>query len=255
MSSLRLLAPGASLAFHSKQLHHRLLIPGVRYASTVPPPKPRVLEKPERFNPPSHPSRLRTKPKYYADLSIHERQTQKTKQYPHMMPPEGSFMHWFLTDRTIHLYITLGILVSLVVGIWVQDFLTTTPYRDILPPNSMVFAHPITFVARWFEVYQMHIAYTSKQTADRRRRNVDDVQKRSEYRKAHGIDQGEGVFGGWTAKTDAETLGPALSERGAAVEVPSASPVAVEAATDVDGTFVDFEGKRQTLRKKWLGIW
>lgn len=32
---------------------------------------------------------------------------QKTKRYPHMMPPEGSFMHWFLTDRTIHLWITI----------------------------------------------------------------------------------------------------------------------------------------------------
>ena len=108
MSTLRLLAPRASLAFHSKQLQHRLLIPSVRYASSVPPPKPRVLEKPDRFNPPSHGARIRSKPKYYGpDLSQHEQQTQKTKQYPHMMPPEGSFMHWFLTDRTIHLYITL----------------------------------------------------------------------------------------------------------------------------------------------------
>lgn len=110
MSSLRLLVPRASLALHSKQLQHRLLVPSLRYASasTTPPPKPRVLEKPERFNPPSHPSRIRAKPKYYGpDLSEHERRAQKTRQYPHMMPPEGSFMHWFLTDRTVHLWITL----------------------------------------------------------------------------------------------------------------------------------------------------
>ena len=24
-----------------------------------------------------------------------------------MMPPEGSLMHWFLTNRSLHLYITL----------------------------------------------------------------------------------------------------------------------------------------------------
>ena len=103
----------------------------------------------------------------------------------------------------------------------------------------------------------MHIEYTSKQTADRRRQNVDDVQKRSEYRKAHGIGQGEGVFGGWTAKSDAETLGPGLREGGAVVAVPEmgASPIAVTTAADVEGTFVDFEGKSQPLRKKWLGIW
>ena len=122
----------------------------------------------------------------------------------------------------------------------------------------MVFAHPITFFGRWFEVYQMHIEYTSKQTADRRRQNVDDVQKRSEYRKAHGIGQEEGVFGGWTAKSDAETLGPALREGGAAVAVPetnASSPIAANAAAEAEGTFVDFEGKTQPLRKKWLGIW
>ena len=107
MSSLRLLAPRASLTLHPKQLQQRLLVSGIRYASTSPPPKPRVLEKPERFNPPSHPSRIRSKPKYYSPLSEHERQAQKTRRYPHMMPPEGSMMHWFLTDRTIHLYITL----------------------------------------------------------------------------------------------------------------------------------------------------
>ena len=105
----------------------------------------------------------------------------------------------------------------------------------------------------------MHIAFVSKQTADRRRRNVEDVQKRSEYRKAHGIGQDEGVFGGWTAKTDAETLGPALREGSAAVAVPvaevDASPVVAGTAADVEETFVDFDGKKQPLRKKWLGIW
>ncbi|KAK5120550.1 hypothetical protein LTR85_006206 [Meristemomyces frigidus] len=258
MSSLRLV-PRASLTLHSKQLQHRLLIPSIwsRHQSSSPPPKPRVLEKPERFNPPSHPSRIRSKPKYYGpDLSEHERRAQKTRQYPHMMPPEGSFMHWFLTDRTVHLYITLGILVSLTIGIWLQDFLTTTPYRDILPPNSMIFAHPITFFSRWIEVYQMHISYTSKQTAERRKQKVDDVQKRSEYRKAHGIDQGDSVLGGWTAKDDAESMASALREGGAAVAATDmdASPVATETA-DAEGTFVDFEGKPQPVRKKWLGIW
>lgn len=108
MSAIRLLAPRASLGLHSKQLQQRLLLPTLRYASTTPPPKPRVLEKPERFNPPSHPSRIRRKPKYYGpSLSEHERQEQKTKQYPHMMPPEGSFMRWFLTDRRVHVYITI----------------------------------------------------------------------------------------------------------------------------------------------------
>ena len=71
--------------------------------------KPRVLEKPSKFNPPSHPSRLRSKPRVYPGppLSEQEKQRQKTKQYPHMMPPEGTFMNWFLRDKSIHVWISM----------------------------------------------------------------------------------------------------------------------------------------------------
>ena len=126
----------------------------------------------------------------------------------------------------------------------------------------------------------MHTAYISAQTAERRKQNVEDVRKRSEYRKAHGLDK-EGVFGGWTAKTDEESLGPALREGGvpaAAAADLDASPVAHLAASsaamtntsaptvanggDVSASavksggeeYVDFEGRRKPV-KKWLGIW
>lgn len=73
------------------------------------PPKQRVLEKPDRYRPPSHPARLPRRRQSYAGppLTDEEIQRQKTKRYPHMMPAEGTFMHWFLTDRKIHLYITV----------------------------------------------------------------------------------------------------------------------------------------------------
>lgn len=110
MAALRpSLAPSA-FALHSRQLQRMLARPvGLRYASSKPPPpKPRLLEKPERFNPPSHPSRLRSKPRSYgAPLSDRERQAQKTRTYPHMMPAEGTFTYWFLTNKTIHLWISI----------------------------------------------------------------------------------------------------------------------------------------------------
>ena len=86
-------------------------LPQCRHASKKPPPsKPILLEKPARFNPPSHGARLKSKaPRQYPGppLSAEQLEDQKTKIYPHMMPPEGSFMRWFLTDRTIHVWITL----------------------------------------------------------------------------------------------------------------------------------------------------
>lgn len=107
MASLRLAVPRAGFSLHSRQLQHLRILPAVRHASTdkPTPPKPRVLEKPDKFRPPSHPARLRSKPRYTYGPDLTP--TQRTRRYPHMMPPEGTFMHWFLTNRVIHLWISL----------------------------------------------------------------------------------------------------------------------------------------------------
>ncbi|KAF2484304.1 hypothetical protein BDY17DRAFT_323171 [Neohortaea acidophila] len=260
MASVRQLIPRASLALHSRQLQHRLLLPTIRNATTTrppPPPKPRVLEKPERFNPPSHPSR-RARPRQYPGppLSEHERQAQKTKKYPHMMPPEGSFMFWFLTNRAVHVWITLSVLLSLIFAIWFSDFYYTTPFQDLLPPKSMFYSHPFQYLGRYWSVYQMHVDHTSAEVAERRKQKVDDVKKRSDYRKAHGMEDG-GLFG-WTAKTDEEELGPALREGGGSGPNPAvdiASPTAVIDTKAEEHVYLDFEGKTQVARKKWFGIW
>lgn len=73
------------------------------------PGKPIVLEKPDQFRPPSHPARLpRKKIRNYGPALTQEQEAQqKTKQYPHMMPPEGSFFHSFLTDKWLHVWIAM----------------------------------------------------------------------------------------------------------------------------------------------------
>jgi hypothetical protein len=109
MAALRTSLSSSAFALHSRQFQRFLALPvGVRHASSAPPPKPRLLEKPDRFNPPSHPSRLRSKHRSYgAPLPEHERRAQKTRSYPHMMPAEGTFTHWFLTNKSIHLWISI----------------------------------------------------------------------------------------------------------------------------------------------------
>lgn len=154
-------------------------------------------------------------------------------------------------------------------GIWIGDFLHSTPYMDLLPPNSMFFAHPFKFMGRYVEVYQMHSEYVTAQTAEMRRQKVEDVKRRSEFRKAHGLeDEDEGKFGGWTAKTDDEKTEPtsAMREGGAAVEAAPQSSIAMDLAQQQSAsgspavetstnTYVDFEGKAQPAEKKWFGIW
>lgn len=99
----------------------------------------------------------------------------------------------------------------------------------------------------------MHVQYVSAQTAKMRQDKVDDVMKRSEYRKAHGLEDGEDKLGGWTAKSPTDISNAAVREGGkASLQAPSAleSPTAVDTET-----YVDFDGKQQPIKKKWFGIW
>lgn len=167
------------------------------------------------------------------------------------------------TDAT---NVAQGILVSLVIGVWISDFLHNTPYYDMLPPRSMFFSHPIAYISRWLETYNLHVAFVTAQTAEKRRQKIDDVRKRSEYRKAHGLDQAEGgLFGGWSAKGDDESMGPALREDnvrlagqqglGANTNLGEESKnTVVGQAGESKETYVDFEGKQQPVQKKWFGL-
>lgn len=154
------------------------------------------------------------------------------------------------------------------IGVWLQDFIHNTPYQDMFPPRSMIFSHPFAYIGRWFEVYNLHVAYVSAQTAEKRKQKVDDVRKRSEYRKAHGLDQDDGMFGGWTAQGDGENKKPVLVEGGAQLKSSSGPETAVGMAPattqnenivgqagESEEIYTDFEGKRQTAKKRWFGIW
>jgi hypothetical protein len=138
-----------------------------------------------------------------------------------------------------------GTLFSLAGYATITNFKRTSKFADILPPASDLFFHPITFFRTCIEVLKLHTAHVSAETAERRRRKVEDVQKRSEYRKKHGLEK-EGI-GGWTAKTNAEVLGPAIptddASANAAIETPGGE--AMEQP----------EPRPKKHVKKWLGIW
>ena len=111
----------------------------------------------------------------------------------------------------------------------------------MLPHWTQLFTHPIAATRTFFEVLRLTTEHTTAETMDRRKRKVDDVQKRAQYRKAHGLDADEAV-GGWTAKTDAESLGPAI---------PVGDGVAAGAEPGSEEPVV----REKKHVKKWLGIW
>ena len=86
---------------------------GARFGSTD--STPITLAQPDKFRPPSHPQRLNRKPpRQYRGppLSEAEMEARKTKRYPRMFPNVGTKLHWFLTSKWIHVWITLVGLVS-----------------------------------------------------------------------------------------------------------------------------------------------
>lgn len=109
----------------------------------------------------------------------------------------------------------------------------------------------------------MHVARTSAEAAERRKRSVEDVQKRSTYRRAHGLESEDSQgLGGWTARSDEETLGPSLQVEGpisrrpinAVSGEPAESDLAANSGDTTEAAYVDSEGRRKPV-KKWLGVW
>ena len=96
------------------------------------PDKPIVLEKPLKFNPPSHGSRLRKNilPKHYGpQMTPEELSAQNQKEYPGLMAPEGTWQHWFWHSRWLHVFISL-----------VSSYMPQAPVR---PTDHITNAQPL----------------------------------------------------------------------------------------------------------------
>ncbi|KAK4243745.1 hypothetical protein C7999DRAFT_17951 [Corynascus novoguineensis] len=201
---------------------------------------PRVLAKPERFNPPSHGSRLpkRTTPRHYGgDLSFEEASAQVSREYPGLPPPPNTFAHWFLHNRWIHVVITVGTLTVLAIYTFALSFSRTSPFADMLPAASDYLYHPILSTRTLIEVLRLHEAHKTERINEKRRRNVEDVAKRAAYRRAHGLPDEMGLFNQPMAKirTDdhgVEDASPKRKEEEAPLE---GGATAVEANGNVGG--------------------
>ncbi|PWY72097.1 hypothetical protein BO83DRAFT_379087 [Aspergillus eucalypticola CBS 122712] len=216
--------------------------------------KPRVLSKPDKFRPPSHPARrvvqtrngkvVSSGPINYPGpkLSEKEKEEQKHRQYPNMFPPEGTVMHKFLTNRWIHIWIAMGVLTSLATFTFTTNFKHSSPFAHLLPPWSALLSHPIDTVRQAISVFRMHVQHNSIETREKRRRRVDDAEKRRQYRVAHGLEEpNEKDVAGADGKGE--------------VAVDDQSPVAKEQQSEDDkNVYVDWEGNKRPV-KKWLGIW
>ncbi|CAG8931451.1 unnamed protein product [Penicillium salamii] len=207
-------------------------------------PKPRVLEKPDRFRPPSHPQRLVTpSPKgappgqqfeYGPRTTEKERVEQSQTQYPGMFPPEGTVMHRFLTSKWIHIWISMSVLMACAGFTFSTNFKATSPFAHLLPPWSGLLTSPFSTIGQAFSVWRMHVQHNSMRVREQRHRRVEDAEKRKQYRIAHGLEEPEKNL-----------------DEGVVSQSPVAEPAVAAPAGDV---YVDFEGNQKPV-KKWFGIW
>lgn len=253
-----------------------------RYASNSSnnnPDKPIVLEKPAKFNPPSHGTRLpRKQPRHYGgNTTEDERIAQKRREYPGTLPPEGSSAYKFIHNRNFHLAITLvciccargfredqrrgrwlllfaislasvlthtqGTLTILAITTIILNFTHTSPFRHLLPRASEFWSGPIEFIRTWWRVIQLHENDRNAKAIAHHTRTTDDVMKRLAYRKAHGLDK-ENPIKNWISSGDEEE--ESQEKRSADGDQSSVAPT--------EGQQAAVEGTEGQGRKKWFGI-
>ncbi|KAM0335255.1 hypothetical protein ACHAQA_000299 [Verticillium albo-atrum] len=199
-----------------------------RHASTKTPGKPIVLEKPTKFNPPSHGSRLPRNqgPKHYGGaLSEAEKGAQKRREYPGMMAPVGTRTHSFIHNRNLHLFISLGTLTILAISTFILNFTHTSPFKHLLPRPSEFWSHPIDFIGTWIRVLQLHEVDRNEKVIVQHTAHTDDVAKRAYYRKVHGLDKSNPVANLFKSSSEDEEANAAPA-RGVEALVAEASAAA-----------------------------
>jgi hypothetical protein len=130
----------------------------------------------------------------------------------------------------------------------------------MLPQGSLFFTHPLSYIRQYFSVYKLHVEAVSAETAEKRRKQMDESRKRTEYLRAHGMEK-ENIFGFGTVEQD-EARAKAKEEKRILEELVRRQRIAdgideriVDEKVVVEdaSTYTDFEGKKRPV-KKWLGI-
>jgi hypothetical protein len=115
-----------------------------------------------------------------------------------------------------------------------ENFKRTSLFADMLPSYGDFLSEPLQSLRTLGQVIKLTSEHNAAKTAEQRKKSVDDVMKRNQYRRAHGLDDVNDTWG-WTAKSSG-AQGPASPGQGQVSEDPAEADV------------------RIPERKKWLGI-
>ncbi|KAG6009796.1 hypothetical protein E4U21_001226 [Claviceps maximensis] len=212
--------------------------------------KPIVLEKPTKFVPPSHGSRLKRNavPRHYGpQLTASEIAAQNRKHYPGLMAPEGTWSHWFWHSRLLHTFITMGALFALALYTFFINYAYNSPFKDLVPPLSDLWHQPTYFFTAWKNVISLHEQDKATKAREHRTRHLDDIAKRKYYMKVHGIEAKDPVsmvFGRDEGNETEEELEAAALGRELGAQ---------QKGSEGEKGAAGEENKMN--KKKWFGLW
>lgn len=132
----------------------------------------------------------------------------------------------------------MGTLFILGIFTFFMNYAYNSPFKDLVPPISDMWAHPIQFASAWKNVITMHEKDKALKANEHRARNLDDVAKRRYFMKTHGI----------------ETKDPITTVFGKGEET-SVKQQADNVALPMDGSDkIPHEAPVEEPKKKWLGV-
>jgi hypothetical protein len=118
-----------------------------------------------------------------------------------------------------------------------MNYAYNSPYKELVPPISDLWTHPIHFFVGWKNVILLHEQDKAEKAVEHRTRHLDDVAKRRYFMKMHGIETKDPVsivFGKGEEKSEDELEAAAMGR-----EPPQKT---------------EEEKKPEEAKKKWLGI-
>lgn len=100
----------------------------------------------------------------------------------------------------------MGILISLAGFVSVKNFLRTSTFASGV---YWKWLHPAASIGSLVAAVKGHVQEESRRVSEIRKKKIDDVDLRGEYRRAHGLERhgDEGGFGGWAVKKSGRELG------------------------------------------------
>ncbi|KAI5281856.1 hypothetical protein KEM54_003112, partial [Ascosphaera aggregata] len=133
-----------------------------------------------------------------------------------------------------------SVLFTLASFTWKTEFARNSPYADLLPTWGALLRHPIDTISQFLQVMKMHSEHVTIETAERRKKHAQDVERRRLYRVAHGLEEAQ--------EGDRERL-QALRKT---VRAENGEPVE---EVDAEALAPPSEPAKRRPVRKWLGIW